>query len=117
MGTPISYEVRVRQWFHAALTEREGQALVGHIEGTKKLYFLVPYTALPETAQVIIRTEYDKTQLIAGKEPLCSVCGHPRSEHSEEMPYECMHCDMCDCDGFSYSTSVLLTSRDDIAII
>ena len=34
--------------------------------------------------------------------PLCTNCNHPRSEHSEEMPYECMNADMCDCEGFSY---------------
>jgi len=43
-------------------------------------------------------------------EPHCTNCGHVRSEHSEEMPYECMSCtnefppSMCDCDGFSYVT-------------
>jgi len=35
-------------------------------------------------------------------DPLCTACGHPRSEHSEEMPYECMNTDMCDCGAFSY---------------
>jgi hypothetical protein len=57
----IPYEVRVRQWFHTAITEREGQRLVGHIGGTMKYNLLVPYNALPEAAQVIVRAEYDKT--------------------------------------------------------
>ena len=54
----IPYEVRVRQWFHAALTEKEGQALVGHIEGTKRYNLLVPYNDLPEAAKTIIRTAF-----------------------------------------------------------
>jgi hypothetical protein len=54
----IPYEVRVRQWFHAALTEKEGQALVGHIEGTKRYNLLVPYNDLPETAKAILRTAF-----------------------------------------------------------
>jgi len=36
------------------------------------------------------------------REPLCANCNHPRSEHSEEQPYECMNSDMCDCDSFEY---------------
>jgi len=39
-------------------------------------------------------------------DPKCTVCGHPRSEHSEEQPYECMNGDICDCDGFSYVPQV-----------
>lgn len=39
-------------------------------------------------------------------DPLCGNCHHPRSEHSEEMPYECMNADMCDCPGFSYTSAV-----------
>ncbi len=35
-------------------------------------------------------------------DPLCANCNHPRSEHSEEQPYECMNGDMCDCESFSY---------------
>ena len=54
----IPYEVRVRQWFHAALTEKEGQALVGHIEGTKRYNLLVPYNDLPEAAKAIIRAAF-----------------------------------------------------------
>jgi hypothetical protein len=60
MSTP--YEVLVRQWFHAALTEKQGQALVGHIEGTKKYNLLVPYNDLPEQAKSIIRAEYNTIQ-------------------------------------------------------
>ena len=33
---------------------------------------------------------------------LCRACGHPRGEHAEEPPYECMNADMCDCREFSY---------------
>lgn len=58
--TEVPYEVRVRQWFHAALTEKQGQALVGHIQGTKRYGLLVPYTDLPESAKVIVRAAYDK---------------------------------------------------------
>ena len=32
-------------------------------------------------------------------EPVCE-CGHKRSSHSEEMPYECY--DDCDCQSFTY---------------
>lgn len=56
----VSTEVLVRQWFHAGLTEKEGQALVGHIQGTKKYNQLVPYNDLPEHAKAIIRAEYAK---------------------------------------------------------
>jgi hypothetical protein len=37
-----------------------------------------------------------------GSEPVCKECGHVRSAHSEEMPYECMDGEMCDCEGFTY---------------
>lgn len=53
-------EVLIRQWFHSALTEKEGQALVGHIEGTKRYNLLVLYTDLPEAAKAIIRAAFDK---------------------------------------------------------
>jgi hypothetical protein len=62
----IPYEVRIRQWFHAALSEKEGQKLVGHIDGTKRYGLLVPYGDLPETAKAILRMEYDL--LIGGKD-------------------------------------------------
>ncbi len=58
----VPYEVRVRQFFHASLTEKEGQALIGHIQGTKRYGLLVTYTDLPEQAKVIIRAQYDETQ-------------------------------------------------------
>lgn len=57
----VPREVSIRQWFHTALTEREGQALVGHIQGTKKYSLLVPYNDLPEQAKAIVRAEYDRT--------------------------------------------------------
>ena len=59
MNNP-SYEVLVRQWFHAGLTEKEGQVLVGHIDGTKRYNLLVPYNDLPEQAKAIVRAEYNK---------------------------------------------------------
>jgi hypothetical protein len=55
----MNREVAIRQWFHAALTEKEGQALVGHIEGTKRYNLLVPYTDLPEAAKAIVRSAFD----------------------------------------------------------
>lgn len=57
----IEREVLIRQWFHAALSEREGQALVGHIQGTKKYGLLVPYNDLPEQAKQIVRESYHQT--------------------------------------------------------
>jgi hypothetical protein len=57
----VPREVLIRQWFHAALTEKEGQALVGHIQGTKKYNLLVPYNDLPEQAKAIVRAKYDET--------------------------------------------------------
>jgi hypothetical protein len=57
----IPREVLIRQWFHAALSEKEGQALVGHIQGTKKYNLLVPYNDLPEQAKAIVRAKYDET--------------------------------------------------------
>ena len=33
----------------------------------------------------------------------CQACGHARSTHSEEPPYDCWSPDMCDCSGFSYA--------------
>lgn len=33
-------------------------------------------------------------------DPVCTQCGHSRSAHREEMPYECN--DLCECKGFSY---------------
>ena len=57
----IPREVLIRQWFHTALSEKEGQALVGHIPRTKKYNLLVPYNDMPEEAKVIIRAKYDQT--------------------------------------------------------
>jgi hypothetical protein len=57
----IDREVLIRQWFHTALSEKEGQALVGHIQGTKKYNLLVPYNDLPEHAKAIVRARYDET--------------------------------------------------------
>ena len=37
---------------------------------------------------------------LASNDPICTGCGHPRSSHSEEMPYDCN--DDCPCKGFSY---------------
>jgi hypothetical protein len=60
--TEVNYGVRVRQWFHASITEKEGQALVGHIVGTKKYGLLVPYNDLPEQAKTIVRAAFDAQQ-------------------------------------------------------
>ena len=56
-----SKEVLIRQWFHTGLHEKDGQALVGHIPGTKKYNLLVPYNDLPEQAKAIVRAEYERT--------------------------------------------------------
>lgn len=58
--TNVSREVLIGQWYHADLTEKEGQVLIGHIEGVKRYGLLIPYNALPEKAKEIIRAEYDK---------------------------------------------------------
>jgi hypothetical protein len=57
----IPREVLIRQWFHCSLTEKEGQSLVGHIQGTKKYNLLVPYNDLPEQAKAIVRAKYEET--------------------------------------------------------
>jgi hypothetical protein len=57
----VPREVLVRQWFHTGLSEKEGQALVGHVQGTKKYNLLVPYNDLPEQAKAIVRAKYEET--------------------------------------------------------
>jgi len=61
------YEILVRQWFHCALTEKEGQALVGHIDDTRRYGSLVPYNDLPEQAKILVRAEYDRVLELLGK--------------------------------------------------
>lgn len=65
----VEYEVRVRKWFHVALSEKEGQALVGHIRGTTQYGLLVPYNQLPEAAKVIVRGEFDRVSADEGVQP------------------------------------------------
>jgi len=49
-------------------------------------------------------------------EPICTICGHPRSHHGEEPPYECcgltaMSLDYCQCKGFSYVPQPATTEK------
>jgi len=76
MSTPR--EVLIRQWFHVALTEKQGQALVGHISGAKKYGLLVPYNDLPEQAKALVRAEYDAMH--NALESPCADCGRSPQE-------------------------------------
>jgi len=73
----IPREVLIRQWFHVALTEKQGQALVGHISGAKKYGLLVPYNDLPEQAKALVRAEYDAMHAL---ESPCAECGRSPQE-------------------------------------
>jgi hypothetical protein len=58
----VTYESLVVRWYYAALTEKERQELIGHIEGAKRYGVCSAYRHLPEDAKKILRAKYDEVR-------------------------------------------------------
>jgi|SRR5579859_727987 len=70
------------------------------------------YEHLAACYDILAARARDRVKKLEGKDdPDCKTCGHPRSHHGEEMPYECLGGGansallpgtLCSCGAYSY---------------
>ena len=63
----MSDDTKVVQWYGCGLTEKEAQALIGHIPGAKAYNLVKHWSLLPEPAKQVLREAYAKLNM-------CSEC-------------------------------------------